>query len=144
MSPRSKTDPIFSLIETHRQREAALVAIISELGPIEKRLRLQGLRASDEPDDPELSAYNRRYEAAENGSSRAMRKMCSQKPGTIAGLLALLEYLQPLLREAFVNEYSDGRTDNLPGTLIKAVRCLACPTGPKHSAQPDHYAMAAE
>lgn len=136
-----KPDAIFSLIEKSHLRERAISSLMKEHDRLERRLKTLGFSGRAQADHPLMKDYERRYESAERAAGRAMRAVCETAPTTMEGLSALITYLRPQMMWLFKGEFSDGRTDNLPDTLIKAVRGLTSSLAQKRA---DHHAIAAE
>jgi hypothetical protein len=79
-------DPIFAAIERHKALYAAFCRALTGMGECEKR--------SGFADSPELDEWHRRESEACDAEMAAHDEMLATVPTTLAGLLALLRYVE--------------------------------------------------
>lgn len=128
-APPSTPDPIFAAIERHRQsalefyRQVAIEAELDEIIPFEKRKNYH-VEDRDNPDvgrddDPRWTAFRKTYDIASDEKESSAIELTDTVPTTMAGVVALLAYLDSFARGAVrVSETNYSSYLHLPDDLF--------------------------
>jgi hypothetical protein len=95
VTPASSTigDPIFAAIESHKVARVAVYAAIDSVSAMEKQLTAEGLMfRRDRAEDPRQIEAKAALSAAFEAETDAACVLVTERPTTIAGVLALLSY----------------------------------------------------
>jgi hypothetical protein len=106
--PTHNTDPILAAILKHREAAAALLKACDHKAALEEKL---GAGEFYDGDDPSWLAAKKAEAAAYRTAERAALRLLSVKPGTKAGVAALLAYFVEVARrdEYFVSGRAEQR-----------------------------------
>jgi hypothetical protein len=86
-------DPIIAAIDAHKVARVAVYAAIDSVSAMEKQLAAEGLmRRCDRAEDPRQIATKAVLSAAFEAETDAACVLVTERPTTIAGVLALLSY----------------------------------------------------
>jgi hypothetical protein len=86
-------DPVFAAIDAHKVTRVAVYAAIDSVSAMGKQLIAEGLtRLRDRMDDPRLIDAEAALSAAFEAETDAACVLVTERPTTIAGVLALLNY----------------------------------------------------
>jgi len=89
-----KADPIFALIEAHRDAYNAWHVVMRQQDAVEAQIKaLGGKPASQDDKHPLMAAYDKRYNASHDVMDRAEIKLCRTRPATLAGISARMLYI---------------------------------------------------